>query len=405
MINEYKSYLEPKFVYLPLTDPTYKIANVKVEEGDAVLVGTVLGYKYKGQIKLPVISSVSGTVKGFEELQDRFGKTVDHCVIENNMEDNQIELKAFENASTSQVRARLLELGLEQINVDGIFTPLKFDRPIKHVVVNASFTNEPFLKTDYLFVNEYAEHIAQGIELLKVAANAETVTVIADKDMEPFAFNSLGEAIVDKDMRLETVKLQKVNGSDVKVISKLIKKPVSPDLLSDGVLYVKVDTAKIVYDAVVLGKVSNSRQVAITGDGIKENVIYEVVVGTKLSEIVSDLGGYNEVDEMVLHYGSFTTGNQLTTDETSITLNVDTINFQEYIELEEDVCTKCGECNDVCPVGILPQNIMDAEMRNVNERIVDLDTGACIECGLCTYTCPSNINVLEWVRRAKRRVG
>ena len=48
---------------------------------------------------------------------------------------------------------------------------------------------------------------------------------------------------------------------------------------------------------------------------------------------------------------------------------------------------------------------MDAELRNVNSRIVELDTHLCVECGLCTYVCPSKINVLEWVRRAKRRVG
>jgi len=48
---------------------------------------------------------------------------------------------------------------------------------------------------------------------------------------------------------------------------------------------------------------------------------------------------------------------------------------------------------------------MDAELRSVNDRIVELNTDECIECGLCTYVCPSKINVLEWVRRAKRRVG
>lgn len=403
MINEYKTYV-PKFVYIPLTDPEYKICNPQVEVDQKVKAGQVLGNKYKGSKKLPVVSSVSGTVVEFKELQDRFGKTVDHVVIENDNEYISVELPAYENPTASQIRSRLFDLGIEHVNVDGSYTPLVFDKPIKHVVVNAAFTNEPFIKTDYLYVHENAQVIARGIELIGRAANAETITVIANKSMEPFAYNSLGEAIVDKNIQFETVQLDKVNGADIKVIQKIIQKPASPNLLDDGVLYIKVDTAKIVHDAVVLGKVPSSRQVCITGDGVKENVIYDVVVGTLLSDIVEDLGGYNEVDEMVLHLGNFLTGSQLTTDQTSITLNVDTINFQEFDEFEEDVCTKCGECNDICPVGILPQNIMDAEIRSVNERIVDLDTLACIECGLCTYTCPSQINVLEWVRRAKRRV-
>jgi len=117
------------------------------------------------------------------------------------------------------------------------------------------------------------------------------------------------------------------------------------------------------------------------------------------------VNGYNDVDEMVCHIGDFLTGQQVTTDEIAVTLTVNAVNFSEYDEEEEDVCIKCGDCNDVCPVGILPQNIMDAELRSVNDRIVELNTDECIECGLCTYVCPSKINVLEWVRRAKRRVG
>ena len=108
---------------------------------------------------------------------------------------------------------------------------------------------------------------------------------------------------------------------------------------------------------------------------------------------------------MNIHLGSFLTGMQLDNDDFAITQSVDSINVCEFRDVEEDVCIKCGDCNDICPAGILPQNIMDAELRSVNLRIVDLDTHLCVECGLCTYVCPSKINVLEWVRRAKRRVG
>ena len=93
------------------------------------------------------------------------------------------------------------------------------------------------------------------------------------------------------------------------------------------------------------------------------------------------------------------------TDDFAITKNVESVRVAEYRSVAEDVCIKCGDCNDVCPVGILPQNIMDAELRSVNDRIVELNTAECVECGLCTYVCPSKINVLEWVRRARRRVG
>lgn len=405
MINEYKELLSSKLVYLPLTDNEYKIANVQVAQEDVVQVGTVLAYKYKGAKKLPIISSVSGVVKEFVELTDRFGKIVDHIVVENDSEYNQIEVEALENPTSSEIRNRLQEFGIERIDCDTPFTPISFDKPIKHIVVNAVFINEPFLKTDYRLLNESAEEVALGINLLKKALNAEQATVLAGKRMDGFAFNSLGEAIVDKDINLITVNVEKVNGGNEKAIQKLIGKPMSSNLLNDGVVYVSAFAAKVVYDIVVKGIIPTSKEIVISGDGVKENVLFNVALGTKLSDVVVELGGYNDVEELVLHLGNFLTGNQITTDQTSITLNVDAYDFSEYHEPTEEVCTKCGECNDICPVGILPQNIMDAELRGVNERIVDLDTNACIECGLCSYACPSNINVLEWVRRAKRRVG
>ena len=134
MITEFRELLNPKKVYIPLTCVDYKIANVKVVIDDTVLAGTIVADKFKGKVKLPVISSISGTVIGFEERLDRFGKLVDHIVIENDNLNKQVELEKFEDATASQVRNALYNMGLERINVDGIFTPLKFDLPINHVV-------------------------------------------------------------------------------------------------------------------------------------------------------------------------------------------------------------------------------------------------------------------------------
>ena len=161
----------------------------------------------------------------------------------------------------------------------------------------------------------------------------------------------------------------------------------------------------MVHNAIREGLPVTSRQIAVTGDALKVNAVYDVRVGTLFSDLVNDLEGYQEAEKMNLHIGDFLTGTQLDSDDFAITQSIDAVHVSEYREVEEDVCIKCGDCNDICPAGILPQNIMDAELRSVNSRIVELDTHLCVECGLCTYVCPSKINVLEWVRRAKRRVG
>ncbi len=419
MITEYRKYLDPSKVYIPLTDIEFKLANVLVEVGDRVLIGDKIAEKFKGKIKSPVLSTVSGNVLEFKEMIDRYGKIVDHAVIEN---DRLYEKKQFKTyvpspakeikedtisigIAPAEVRNVINELGLRNVSVDGMFTDLIFDSNIKYVVVNAIFINEPFISTDYEFLIENSNEIADGVDLISRAGNSEKTIILVDKFMPDDALEELGKAIVERDIEVVTIDSKKVDARDYKVIKKLVKEQLSINLLDNGVVYTTVSAAKMVHDAVREGIPAVTRKLAITGDALKTNAVYEVRIGTRFTDLVEDLGGYSEIKNMNLHIGSFLTGIQLDSDDFAITQSVDAINVAEYRGVDEDVCIKCGDCNDICPAGILPQNIMDAELRNVNSRIVDLFTNECVECGLCTYVCPSKINVLEWVRRAKRRVG
>ena len=406
MITENRQFIDPKKVYIPLTDNTFKIANVKVVDGDSVLIGTKLADKFNGKAKTPVIATVSGTVVGFEERIDRFGKRIDHVVIENDHKDTSVELEAFEGeVAPAVIRSRVAECGISQVTVDGIYTAINFDKPVKHILVNAIYTNEPFISTDYDYIKSHAEEIAEGIVLLGKAALTDSMTLIVDKFMDEETLESLGKATVDKGIEVVVINSKKVIGWDYKIAKKLVKETLSSNLLDNGIIYTSAGAAKMVSDAVRKGLPLTKRQVAITGDAFTVNALYDVRIGTPFSDIRDDLDGYLESEDLNLHIGSILTGYQVPNDGFSISGSIDTVNVGVLRQEPEDVCIKCGECNDICPAGILPQNIMDAELRSVNNRIVDLNTNECVECGLCSYVCPSKINVLEWVRRAKRRVG
>lgn len=407
MITESREYLNPKYVRIPLTDKTSKIAMVQVEEGDTVMVGQTIAFKYNGKQKTPVISTVSGTVTGFESNLDRFNKMIDHIIIENNTKDDAVDLPNLEGeVAPAIIRERLNVCGIHQITVDGLFTDIAFDQPIKHVLVNAVFINEPFLSIDYEYIKTHAEEIADGIKLLQTAALAESATLIVDKYMDLETLEALGKATVDKDIEVIQINTKKVKGWDYGIAKNLAGEALGMNLLDNQLLYTSADAANMAFQAVRNGTPVTSRQVAVTGDAFPINAMYNVRIGTPFVELVNDLGGYdNEEQSYNIHIGNFLSGEQVENDSFSITASIDAVHMSAPEELIEDVCIKCGECNDICPAGILPQNIMDAELRNVNSRIVDLHTDECVECGLCSYVCPSKINVLEWVRRAKRRVG
>ena len=293
MITEYRTFLNPKKVYLPLTDIDSKIAKVLVEVEDKVLIGQVIAYKYNGNIKTPILSTVSGTVVGFEDKIDRYAKIVGHIVIENDMLNETVKLVNYkdlhavaqdrnfpknittysENISTAQVRNALRNLGIQKVTVDGLFTDILFSAETKHVVVNAIFTNEPFISTDYEAVIQNAEAIADGISLLGIGAAAKSLTVIVDKFMPAEALDELGKAIVDKNIELISIDVKRVKSWDYKIIKKIVKENLSINLLDDGVIYTSIHAALMVHNAIRKGLPVTSRQVAVTGDGLKVNAV------------------------------------------------------------------------------------------------------------------------------------
>lgn len=60
---------------------------------------------------------------------------------------------------------------------------------------------------------------------------------------------------------------------------------------------------------------------------------------------------------------------------------------------ESQHCIQCDLCSDVCPVELLPQNLVyDLDKQHVAGAVKQglLD---CVSCGLCTYVCPSKLDL------------
>lgn len=56
------------------------------------------------------------------------------------------------------------------------------------------------------------------------------------------------------------------------------------------------------------------------------------------------------------------------------------------LELEQERCTGCGRCVEVCPHQVF-------ELEEGRARIRDLD--ACMECGACQRNCPASAITVE----------
>jgi Na+-transporting NADH:ubiquinone oxidoreductase subunit A len=64
-------------------------------------------------------------------------------------------------------------------------------------------------------------------------------------------------------------------------------------------------------------------------------------------------------------------------------------------------CVACGNCNQVCPVDILPQLAYKSILADDVEEYLAHGLLDCVECGLCAYVCTSKIELLSAMKSAK----
>ena len=174
-----------------------------------------------------------------------------------------------------------------------------------------------------------------------------------------------------------------------------------------GLLCQNVATATAVARAVTEGKPLIERIVTVTGSGIRRPRNLLAQIGTPISNLVDECGGYApEAARLVL--GGPMMGYALSSDGNPVIKAANCILVLSADDIRppqaEMPCIRCGECARVCPANLLPQTL-DWSVRNgLWDDAKDLGLSDCIECGCCDFVCPSHIPLVEWFRFGKSQL-
>lgn len=270
---------------------------------------------------------------------------------------------------------------------------------------------EPYITCDDVLMRMQPSRIIAGAQILLRILNAKEC-IIGIEDNKPEAIAALYEQIKISD--LQNIQLVRVptlypSGGERQLIYLLTGREVPSQQLPSqiGIVCHNVATAAAIADAVVDGRPLISRIVTVTGQGIKAPCNMDALIGTPMTDLIANAGGYTPLARKLIMGGPMM-GFALPTDDLPITKATNCLLVASRIESPDPVpiqpCIRCGACYRVCPANLLPQQLYwHCRAKNL-DKAQAYNLFDCIECGCCSHVCPSHIPLVQYYRAIKSAI-
>jgi len=404
---------------LPLLQHEGDPAEARVAVGDRVLRGQVIA-RAEGYLSLPIHAPTSGTVTGIlpRPIPHPSGLLAECIVIEADGLDEAAETKAAIDdpaaVHPSRLRNRLRECGVAGMGGAAFPTHVKLnpttEHPIDTLIINGAQC-EPYISCDDRLLREKADEVIAGTAVMLTALNCPEALIAIEEDTAQ-AMAAVDEAVArygDDRIRRVAVPTVYPEGGERQLIQTLTGREVpSRGLPADiAVLCHNVATARAAWRAIHHGEALTERVVTVTGKGVHgpRNVIARL--GTPISDLIAFCGGYTDSVARLIMGGPMM-GYALSSDEVPIVKGTTCILAADDSEIVADKqampCIRCGDCAEVCPAGLLPQQLYWHAHSRDWEASEDYHLFDCIECGCCDVVCPSHIPLVQYFRAAKTEI-
>lgn len=409
----------PEKLILPLQQHIGEINKPIVKLGDKVLKGQMIAHT-NAYISAPIHAPTSGTIIAIEEMAIAHpsGLTAPCIVLQPDFEDKWMDLPATEDfytLSKDEIRQRIRNAGIVGLGGATFPTSVKVNVgnercPVHTIILNGAEC-EPYITCDDKFMQEHAEDILKGLEILKYLVTPAHC-IIGLEDNKPEAYQSLIKAKEKfcPDLKVDIVSIPTVypTGGEKQLIKILTNKevPSGRHACEIGIIGLNVASVAAIYYAIQLNKPLISRIVTVTGENIKNPGNFETLIGTPFKYLIEKAGGYKENIDNNIIMGGPMMGFTVANDEVPIVkgTNCILVKKQEKPKLAMP-CIRCAACVEVCPANLLPQQLYWYSKAKDVEKAKEYNLFDCIECGCCAYVCPSNIPLVQYYRAAKTDIA
>lgn len=404
----------PKRVVIPLVQHIGAPCKLTVNVGQEVKKGEVIGTP-EGFVSAPVHSSVSGKVIAIGDFPLATGRMVTSVVIENDSKEEWASLKEnpdYMKLSPDELKAKVKDAGI--VGMGGAAFPAHVklsppkEKPVDVVILNGAEC-EPYLTADYRLMIERPQDVVEGLKILMKILGVNK-GFIGIEDNKPDAVETMKKAASgEPNIDVCALEVKYPQGAEKMLIRATVGREVPPRGLpmDVGVVVQNIGTAVAIYEAARYGKPLIERVVTVTGEGIKEPKNLMVKIGTLVSDLIEECGGFKSEAAKVISGGPMMGFAMYSLDVpvTKGTSGVLVLPEEGVVHAEEfGPCIRCGRCIDICPMGLMPSMLSVLSERGFYEETKDYNLFDCFECGSCTYVCPSKRPIVQFIRLAKSLV-
>ncbi len=409
----------PKVVYIPLTQESESSYKSIVKAGDIVKEGDVIAQTEisKGYTS-SLHSSVPGKVIATEPCFSPNGRQEFAVKIQfggsfSYLGKIQAEKKA-EEFSHSEISKILIKNGV--INTFKTSIPENLGVEIEkinsekgpHNLVVRLFDEDPYRITDSLVSKFYFEEIVKGARILARAINAKGIVFAIDNKSEnkEWAKNEAYKDIYQLEMKIQRYPC----GTPREIVSAFVRGPLNKlcnFTLNKKDFFTDSSTVYEVYKAAALSVPCVDKMVHFSGNCLNASCLLEVKLGTKLRDIVPQIGGFIKEPAHIIINGMLC-GTSVKSLDIPITKYVKSVEFlSKRKKSDEQIysCINCGNCRFVCPVKLSPDILYN---NTVNFKLLKetyaASSLACIECGLCNTVCPARLPLCQTIKVLKNKL-